>query len=77
MTMLLAAAYCAYGTMGYTRETATFTTHSECTVFPTLHPLTSSYTPTVSQTPTPAPFVYSTSPGASPHAEHRIKKLTS
>lgn len=76
MTMLLAAAYCAYGTMAYTRETATFTARSECTVFPTLHPLTSSYRPTVSQTPTPAHFVYSTSPGGSA-AEVKIKKLSS
>jgi len=76
--MLLAAAYCAYGTMAYTRETATFNSRSECTVFPSLHPLTSSYTATVSQTPTPTRFAYSTSPPCgSPGPEVTIKKLSS
>jgi len=79
MTVLLAAAYCAYGTMAYTRETATFTTRSECrAVFPTLHTLTVSQAPIVSETPTPTRFAYSTSPPCpSPLAKDRIKKLTS
>jgi hypothetical protein len=77
MTMLLAAAYCAYGTMGYTRETATFTTRSECTVFPTLQPFTVSEPPIVSETPTPTRFAYSTSPPCpSPGAQYTRKKLT-
>jgi hypothetical protein len=77
--MLLAAAYCAYGTMAYTRETATFTAHSECrAVFPTLQTLTTSQTPIVSETPTPIRFAYSTSPPCpSPLAKDTIKKPSS